>query len=238
MVAGSAGADPHRSARRRRCRAEPCEHGVDVALDVVGVGRDAEVAVPLGGDDPVRRQCGDERRRVRRADADERAAPFLRAGGDDDAAELVDPGDQPLVEAVDVSPRLGDPELLDQLDAGDARVDRRHRRRPRLEAARRRRRRVVVDVHLEDVPVGEPARLRRRRPSINPGGTRGSRARPRRAGTSARPRRGSRPRARGHRSDTSRSPGRRRAGRARRGRARARRSPRPGAERRSGSRPR
>ena len=40
-------------------------------------------------------------------------------------------------------------------------VDRGHRRRARLEAPRRRRGRVVVDVHREDVLVGEPAGRRR-----------------------------------------------------------------------------
>ena len=57
--------------------------------------------------------------------------------------------------------RLGDPDLLHQLDAGDPCVDRGYGRRALLEAARGRRRGVVVDVHLEDVLVGEPAGGRR-----------------------------------------------------------------------------
>ena len=141
-----------------------CEHGVDVALDVVGVGRDAEVAVPLRGDDPVRRRA---RRRAparrssgcRRA---RRAAPESR-GVTTTPPSSSTPGDQPLVQAVARAPasrRSRSPR--------SARCRRCPRRSPAPAAcptrtARRRRRRVVVDVHLEDVPVGEPARLRRAR---------------------------------------------------------------------------
>src|SRR5438552_1794527 len=50
--------------------------------------------------------------------------------------------------------------LLPHLDPRHARVDRGDRRRAGFEPPRGRRRRVVVDVHLEDVPVREPAGLR------------------------------------------------------------------------------
>ena len=67
--------------------------------------------------------------------------------------------------------------LLEQAEPGDARVDVRHRRRARVEAARGRVRRVVGDVHLEDVLVGEPAGLGRhqrlRAPRAAPRGSRG-----------------------------------------------------------------
>ena len=66
-----------------------------------------------------------------------------------------------LVERVDVLPGGGDPDLLHQLDAGDAGIDRRHGRRARLEARGRVRGRVVGVVHGEDVLVREPAGLRR-----------------------------------------------------------------------------
>ncbi len=99
------------------------------------------------------------RGRVGGGNADERAALLGIAWRRDYSAQLVDPGDQALVQRGHVGPGLGDPDLRDQLDPGDARVDRRDRRRARLEPARRRRGRVVVDVHLEDVPVGEPAGL-------------------------------------------------------------------------------
>ena len=72
-------------------------------------------------------------------------------------AELVEAVVQERVQLAHVRLGLGDPDLLHQLDARDRRVDRRDRRRARLEAARGRRGRVVVDVHLEDVAVGEPA---------------------------------------------------------------------------------
>ena len=80
---------------------------------------------------------------------------------DDDAAQLVDACDQPLVEGVHMLAGLGDPDLHHQLHRRDSGVDVRDRRCPGLEAARGTRRRVVVDVHLEDVLVGEPAGLRR-----------------------------------------------------------------------------
>ena len=60
------------------------------------------------------------------------------------AAELVDARDQALVQRRHVLARLRDADLLHQLDPGDARVDRRNRRRARLEAPRGRRRRVVA----------------------------------------------------------------------------------------------
>ena len=66
------------------------EEGVDVLGHVVGMRGDAEVAVALGGDDPVCLERGDERRRVGRADADQGAAPLGCPGRDDDSAELVD----------------------------------------------------------------------------------------------------------------------------------------------------
>jgi len=72
-------------------------------------------------------------------------------------AQLGHAADQALVQRVHVLARLGDPDLLHQLDPGDAGVDRRDRRRPGLETPGSRRRRVVVDVHREDVLVGEPA---------------------------------------------------------------------------------
>ena len=51
--------------------------------------------------------------------------------------------------------------LLEEAEAGDARIDVRHRRRSRVEAPGRLVRRVVGDVHPEDVLVGEPAGLGR-----------------------------------------------------------------------------
>ena len=106
---------------------------------------------------PSRPSARDELRRVLRADADQRAAPLRPPRRGDLRAELVQPLDQPRVELVHVLARVGDADLLHQLDPGDARVDRGDRRRARLEAARGRRRRVVAVVHLEDVLVREPA---------------------------------------------------------------------------------
>ena len=102
------------------------------------------------------------RARARRSTRMQTSAPrrSALARRHDRAAELVDARDQALVERVHVLARLGDADLLHQLDPGDAGVDRRDRRRARLEAARGRRRRVAAVVHLEDVLVGEPAGLR------------------------------------------------------------------------------
>ena len=97
------------------------EDRVDVLVDIVGVRRDAQVPVALGGDDPVLGERADERRCVGRADADERPAPLGVAWRRHRASELVDAGDQPLVERRHVGAGLGDPDLPDQLDAGDAR---------------------------------------------------------------------------------------------------------------------
>ena len=52
-------------------------------------------------------------------------------------------------------------DLCDQPHSRHARVERRHGRRAAVEAPGGRVRRVVRDRHLEDVLVGEPARLRR-----------------------------------------------------------------------------
>ena len=84
---------------------------------------------------PSRPSARDELRRVLRADADQRAAPLRPPRSRDLGAELVQALDQPRVELVHVLARLRDADLLHQLDPGDARVDRGHRRRPRLEAA-------------------------------------------------------------------------------------------------------
>ena len=62
---------------------------------------------------------------------------FRIARRDDLRAELVDAAMQPRVQRAHVLARLCDPDLLHQLDPGDARVDRRHRRRARLEARAR-----------------------------------------------------------------------------------------------------
>ncbi len=64
---------------------------------------------------------------------------------------------QERVQLPDVGLGLLDPDLLHQLDPRDGGIDGRDRRRAGLEAARVRSGRVVVDVHLEDVAVGEPA---------------------------------------------------------------------------------
>ncbi len=155
----------------------------------------------------------------------------------DYSAQLVHSRDQALVQRGHVDSSLGDPDLRDQLDSGDARVDRRDRRCAGLEAAGRRRRRVVVDVHLEDVPVREPAGLCREQPAgelaaapeePEPGG--GEEVLQRAGAEEVDAERARR------RSGRSRSPGRRRAGRALRASAPASRSPRPAAGRRSGSR--
>ena len=95
---------------------------------------------------------GHERRRVHRADADKRAV----RRGRDRRAELVESGDEPRHETSDVSLDRGHADLGDQPDPGDARVDIRHRRRPRVEAARAPVRPVALDLHVEDVLVREP----------------------------------------------------------------------------------
>ena len=88
-----------RLGEQRAVPRERGEDGVDVVVGVVEVERDAEVRVALGGDDVLRGERGDERRRVGRADADERAA---RRGAATVRAELVEPGDEPLDEAAHV----------------------------------------------------------------------------------------------------------------------------------------
>ena len=159
-----------RRRRRRRC----CRRGARRA----GCRPRSETTMPSLA------ERAHERGRVGRADADERAAPLGLARRGDDAAELVDAGDQPLVQRVHVLARRGDADLLHQLHAGDAGVDRRHRRRARLEAPRGRRRASSR---------GCPSRrCRGRRTSRSASasaarrgraGTRGSRAPPSRAGT-------------------------------------------------------
>ena len=125
------------------------------------MGRDPQVVVARRGDDALAVERGDERVHVAGADAEERAAPLGLARRHDPRAELVEAVVEERVQLAHVLLGLGDPDLLHQLDPRDRRVDRRDRRRARLEAARGRRRRVVVDVHLEDVAVGEPAGRRR-----------------------------------------------------------------------------
>src|SRR5690349_17031699 len=85
------------SARRQQLppSAERSEEHLGVLLVVVGVKRDPEVPVPLGGDNSVRRERPDERGRVGRPDAEKRAATGGGTGRDDDGAELVEPVEQP-----------------------------------------------------------------------------------------------------------------------------------------------
>ena len=99
--------------------------------------------------------------RVRRLHADERASTFRRTRCDDLRLQLVEPVEQMSVEREHVLACRRDPDLLHQLDAGDAGIDGRNRRRARLEARSGPRRRVVGVIHGEDVLVGEPAGLRR-----------------------------------------------------------------------------
>src|SRR6476619_3730662 len=128
-VPGTAGARHLPCALRQQpaVTLERSEDAVDVLERVVGVRRDAEVPVPLRGDDPVRGERGHEPRRVGRADADERPVRVRRARRGDPATELVDARDQVLVQRGHVLTRLGDADLLHQLDARDARVDVRDR---------------------------------------------------------------------------------------------------------------
>ncbi len=124
------------------------------------MSRDPQLVVAGRGDDVLGGERGDKRVHVGRGDAYERAAALRLPRRRDAPAELLDAVVQEPVQAAHVGLGLGDPDLLHQLDSGDRRVGRRHRRRARLEAPRGRRRRVVVDVHLEDVAIGEPARRR------------------------------------------------------------------------------
>src|SRR5262249_41676113 len=77
---------------------------------------------------------------------------------DDHGAQLVHALEQPLGEPPDVLFGLLDPDLPHQRDAGDRGVDCGNRGRAGFEPARGRGRRVIANVHLEDVPVGKPAR--------------------------------------------------------------------------------
>ena len=212
----------------RRCRRRCCG----------GMRRHAQIAVALRSDDLLIPKRSNELRGISRPDADERTPPAgYPRGVTTTPPEFVDPADQPLVQLRDMTARLRDPDLLHQLDPGDARIDRGDGRRPRLEPPRRRRRRVVADVHLEDVLVGKPPGLRRQE-LLREAGPRphGTRDRPSRASTSAPRRRGTSTRARAHRADRCRSTGRRRAGRVHPARGRSSRSPRRRAGIRSGNR--
>ncbi len=63
----------------------------------------------------------------------------------------------------------GHPGFRDQVDSGHPRVDVRHGRRPRVEAAGAPMRAVALDLHVEDVLVREPAGLRRQELGHEPG---------------------------------------------------------------------
>ena len=65
------------SSSRQQSALERLEHPVDVLLDVVEVGRDAQAAVARGRDDPLGRELAHERVDVGRGDADERATLLL-----------------------------------------------------------------------------------------------------------------------------------------------------------------
>ena len=58
------------------------------------MGRDAQVPVALRGHDPLACQRGDERPRVGRADADQRASALRLARRDDARLQLVETVDQ------------------------------------------------------------------------------------------------------------------------------------------------
>src|SRR5207253_2339742 len=75
-------------------RAKRREYGVDVLDSVVRVRGDAEVGVALRGDDALAIERGDERTRICRLDAEERAAAFGLARRDDLGIELVETCDQ------------------------------------------------------------------------------------------------------------------------------------------------
>ena len=91
-----------RGEHRRRCPRRRCRR----ARRRGGCRPAREVTIPSA---PSAR---DERRRVGRADADERAPLARLARRRDRAAELVDPRDQPLVQLAHVRAGLGDPDLL------------------------------------------------------------------------------------------------------------------------------
>ena len=76
-------------------------------------------------------------------------------------ADLLEPAEQAVDEAGDVRLDRRGTRLLDDADTGNPRVERRNRRRARVEPPRGPVRRIVGDRHREDVLVGEPARLRR-----------------------------------------------------------------------------
>ena len=109
--------------------AQAREHGLDVRDRVVGVGRDAQVAVAARGDHAVGVERRDERVVVGRADRDQRPALRVRTRRHDDAAELVDALDEQVVERLHVGPRGGDADLLHQPDPRDPRVEARNRGR-------------------------------------------------------------------------------------------------------------
>ena len=162
------------------------------------------------------------------------SGPRWRRG--DGRAELVEPGDEPLDEPAHVLRDRRHARLRDQPDPRDARVDVRHRRRARVEAAGARVRPVALDLHVEDVLVREPAGLRRQELLDEPGPERHERE-PGRGeqvldgaaddDVARRPRR---------RAGSRRSPGSRPRASARRARGRARRSPRRRGRRRCGRR--
>src|SRR6476646_2127191 len=108
---------------------------VDIVVGVVGVCGDAKVAVALRGDDAIVAEDAHQPRSIRRGDADEGATLLDGARRDEGGAELVDARDQALVEAVHMLARLGDTDLHQQLQPSNPRVERRNRRRARLEAA-------------------------------------------------------------------------------------------------------
>src|SRR5512132_2114129 len=90
---------------------------------VVTVRRDAEVVVALGRNDALLAERGDECVRVSRLDTDECASTFWCARGDHFRLELVEAVEQIGIEALYVLTRLRDPDLLHQLDPGNAGID-------------------------------------------------------------------------------------------------------------------
>ena len=123
--------------------------------------RDPEVRIAGRGDDVPRGERLDERVRIGRDDADQRAVLVLAARRSNRRAEFVEAGEEAVDEAAHVRLDGWNTRLRDQLHPRDAGVERRHGRRPAVEAAGARVRRVVGDGHGEDVLVGEPACLRR-----------------------------------------------------------------------------
>ena len=96
--------------------------------------RDAEVRVSLRRDDPLALELCDQRLRVGRRDADERAVLAVAARGGDGRSQLVEAREEPVREPAHVRLDRRDADLLDDSHPGEPRVDVRHRRRSRVEA--------------------------------------------------------------------------------------------------------